>query len=79
MSVSSKAKVMEFKKGADSVNCVWQGKDAPGINALQVSTETPIKSIAAEVGYEDICFFSRLFKQHACISPDAYRKAARGQ
>jgi len=35
-----KAKVLGFKKGSDSGNCVWQDKDAPGTCTLLVNGET---------------------------------------
>lgn len=44
---------------------------------LLLNTSAKVQAIAAEVGYDDVCFFSRLFKQHTGISPAAYRQAAR--
>lgn len=34
-----------------------------------------IQEIARSVGYEDLIFFRRLFKRHAGVSPQAYRKS----
>ncbi len=38
------------------------------------TTDTPIDEIAAEVGYEDPRFFSRLFRRQVHLSPAQYRK-----
>ena len=38
-------------------------------------TNRPIKAIAAELGYNDVFFFSNQFRQHAGVSPAAYRKS----
>ena len=43
-----KAKVMGFKKGSDSVSCVWQGKDKPGTYALLVNGETLTEEFVVE-------------------------------
>lgn len=39
-----------------------------------VTTDLPIKEIAAKIGYKDQLFFSRTFKKHTGRSPTAYRK-----
>jgi AraC-like DNA-binding protein len=38
-------------------------------------TNQPIKAIAAELGYNDVFFFSNQFRQHTGVSPAAYRKS----
>jgi AraC-like DNA-binding protein len=38
------------------------------------ATELPIKSIAEQLGYSDVFFFSRQFTRFAGISPAAYRR-----
>jgi transcriptional regulator GlxA family with amidase domain len=38
------------------------------------TTEAPVDDIAAEVGYEDPGFFSRLFRRQVHLSPGQYRK-----
>ena len=43
-----KAKGLGFKKGSDSVNCVWQGKDTPGIYTLLVNGETLTEEFVVE-------------------------------
>lgn len=40
-------------------------------------TDLPIKNIAEKVGYSDIFYFSRQFKQHTNLSPGQYRKRNR--
>ena len=42
---------------------------------LLKNTEAPIKEIAAQVGYKDVYYFSKLFKKYYGISPMHYRKA----
>gem|GEM_PF-829765 len=43
-----KAKVLGFKKGSDSVNCVWQGKEKPGTYSLLVNGETLTEEFVVE-------------------------------
>ena len=40
---------------------------------LVVTTDAPIASIGAEVGWTDPSHFARRFRQHMGISPRAYR------
>lgn len=51
------------------------------ITAVQYLDETdlPIRDIALYVGYEDINYFSRMFKRYVNRSPREYRKIVRGQ
>ncbi|MDA3962227.1 MAG: AraC family transcriptional regulator [Planctomycetota bacterium] len=47
--------------------------------ALAISdTDTPIQSLAAAAGYGDPFTFSKLFKRHYGMGPQAYRRRARG-
>jgi AraC-like DNA-binding protein len=41
---------------------------------LLISTERTVQDIAFEVGYQDPCFFSRIFKKYVGASPGLYRK-----
>jgi len=41
-------------------------------------TDRPIKSIAQELGYRDVYFFSRQFKKLAGVPPAMYRKSRQG-
>lgn len=41
---------------------------------LLSSTRKSIKTISYEVGYDDASFFARLFRQHAELSPNQYRR-----
>lgn len=43
---------------------------------LLLTTERPIKTIAGEVGFADIYFFSRMFKKYKGAPPGAFRKMA---
>lgn len=40
---------------------------------LLYSTDIKIKNVAAEIGYEDPYYFSRLFKKYMNVAPDLYR------
>jgi transcriptional regulator GlxA family with amidase domain len=41
---------------------------------LLESTELPVDAVAAEVGYQDATFFSRLFRRKVALSPAHYRR-----
>jgi AraC-like DNA-binding protein len=41
-------------------------------------TDVPIKSIARQLGYRDVYFFSRQFRQLAGVPPALYRKSRQG-
>ena len=41
---------------------------------LLVTSSTPIGEIAAQVGYPDALYFSRIFKKHFGVSPSRFRK-----
>ena len=40
---------------------------------LLTSTDQPIKSVAAAVGYKDALYFSKIFKKYRLFSPENYR------
>lgn len=42
-------------------------------------TELPIRDIALYVGFEDINYYSRVFKRYVNCSPSQYRKTSKGQ
>jgi transcriptional regulator GlxA family with amidase domain len=46
---------------------------------LLTKTEISITDIALEAGFNDINYFSRLFKRHMKLSPQAFRRAAQGR
>ena len=37
-------------------------------------TDMTLKNIASAIGYNDVSYFSRTFKEHEGVSPSAYRK-----
>lgn len=41
-------------------------------------TDIPVKSIAKQLGYNDVYFFTRQFKQFAGVPPVAYRRSRQG-
>jgi len=41
-------------------------------------TTTPIKTIARELGYRDVYFFSRQFRRFVGVPPGVYRRSAQG-
>lgn len=40
-------------------------------------SDKPIKQISLELGFHDVAYFSRFFKQRTTVSPDIYRKSFR--
>lgn len=50
--------------------------DAAG--QLLSQTDLPIKHIADRLGYRDVYYFSRQFRQQMGVTPGAYRRTARG-
>ena len=42
---------------------------------LLLSTDMPIKEVAAAVGYDDSCYFSTAFKAYEHVSPGQFRAA----
>jgi AraC-like DNA-binding protein len=44
---------------------------------LLVETRSPVKDIAAQLGYDDPFYFSRVFKSVNALAPTAYRTARR--
>jgi AraC family transcriptional activator of pobA len=40
-------------------------------------SDKPVKQIALELGFHDVAYFSRFFKQRTTVSPDSYRKSFR--
>jgi len=38
-------------------------------------TDLPIKAVAQRLGYDNVYFFSRQFRQHLHVTPSAYRKS----
>ena len=43
---------------------------------LLVHSNTPVKSVAYELGFTDAAYFSRLFRRHAGLSPQKFRAAS---
>lgn len=43
---------------------------------LLIITNAPISKISLDVGYQDVNYFSRIFKSHVGLSPSAFRKNA---
>ncbi|RUT34483.1 AraC family transcriptional regulator [Arsenicitalea aurantiaca] len=46
--------------------------------SLLTATRLPIQGVAEELGFSDIYYFSRWFRQHAGMTPTAFRKAKQG-
>lgn len=42
--------------------------------SLLVESEGPLKEIASQCGFEDVFYFSKIFKKHTNLSPDNYRQ-----
>lgn len=46
--------------------------------SMLVETDLPLKAIADQLGYNDVHFFTRQFRQFAGTTPGAYRKSRQG-
>jgi AraC-like DNA-binding protein len=46
--------------------------------ALLGETDTPIKAIAEQLGYRDVYFFTRQFRQRVGVPPAAFRRSRQG-
>ena len=44
---------------------------------LLESTHMPVEQVAAQVGYDDVKFFYKVFKEFQHMTPGAYRKQYR--
>jgi len=49
-----------------------------GARTLLAGTDLPIKTIAEQLGYRDVYYFSRQFRQYVGIPPLAYRRSRQG-
>jgi AraC-like DNA-binding protein len=45
--------------------------------SMLLKTDMPVKEIAVRCGYEELFYFSRVFKKHTGLSPAKYRASAR--
>jgi AraC-like DNA-binding protein len=45
---------------------------------LLLKTDVPLKEIAQELGYSDVFYFGRQFKQHTGVSPATFRRSREG-
>lgn len=69
---------MQFKRqtGHSPIDYLIQTRIAKARNLLLRSDAT-LSEIAAEVGYSDVYYFSRIFKKHVGISPIQYQRKMR--
>lgn len=68
------SKIFKEETGESPINYLIKIRLEKARDILLKSTESSIKSIANEVGYEDAYHFSKLFKKYYGISPLYYRK-----
>ncbi|MEO2258050.1 AraC family transcriptional regulator [Paenibacillus amylolyticus] len=75
---SSRHLSMQFKRktGYSPIDYLIQTRIAKARNLLMRSDAT-LSEIAAEVGYSDVYYFSRIFKKHMGISPILYQRKMR--
>jgi len=53
-------------------------RKAAAARAMLGDTDTPIKQIADQLGYQDIYYFTRQFKQIVGVPPGVYRRSRQG-
>ncbi|QOS79980.1 ABC transporter substrate-binding protein [Paenibacillus sp. JNUCC31] len=77
---SSRHLSMQFKRktGYSPIDYLIQTRLAEARNLLARSDAT-LREIAAEVGYSDVYYFSRIFKKHVGLSPTLYQQSVRDQ
>lgn len=77
---SSRHLSMQFKRktGHSPIDYLIQTRLTAARNLLMRSDAT-LREIAAEVGYADVYYFSRIFKKHVGLSPTLYQRKIRDQ
>ena len=66
-----------FKKETGQTPNAWLiSKKMERAELLLVTTIQPVKQIALSLGYEDMAYFNRLFRQHVGMPPQQYRLSA---
>ncbi|MGO4527553.1 AraC family transcriptional regulator [Paenibacillus sp. 2TAF8] len=75
---SSRHFSMQFKRktGYSPIDYLIQTRIAKA-RTLLVRSDATLSEIAAEVGYSDVYYFSRIFKKHVGISPILYQRKMR--
>ncbi|NLY49176.1 MAG: AraC family transcriptional regulator [Clostridiales bacterium] len=68
------SKIFKEETGESPINYLIKIRLEKARNILLRSNENSIKSIANQVGYDDVYHFSKLFKKYYGISPLHYRK-----
>ena len=69
------SKIFKEKTGDSPINYLIQIRLAKAKEMLEENRGS-IRAIAAQVGYDDVYHFSKLFKKYYGVSPLYYRKAA---
>ncbi|MGC5773397.1 AraC family transcriptional regulator [Paenibacillus pabuli] len=77
---SSRHLSMQFKRktGYSPIDYLIQTRLNEARNLL-VRSDATLREIAAEVGYSDVYYFSRIFKKHVGISPTLYQQRVRDE
>jgi AraC-like DNA-binding protein len=73
-SLSTLRRKFQRATGMSIHNYVIDSRIARARDQLQ-HTDLPIKVIAEDLGYRDVYFFSRQFKQHVGLAPAAFRRS----
>ena len=68
------SKIFKEETGESPINYLIKIRLEKARDILLKSSDSTIKNIANEVGYEDAYHFSKLFKKYYGISPLYYRK-----
>lgn len=72
------SKIFKEETGDSPINYLIKIRLEKAKEILERTSSGSVKSIANEVGYEDVYYFSKLFKKNYGISPMYYRKKAVG-
>lgn len=67
------SKIFKSETGDTPINYLIQLRMEKARKLMETEPASSIQSIAAQVGYEDAYYFSKLFKKHFNVSPSKYR------
>ncbi|BAZ48433.1 AraC family two component transcriptional regulator [Nostoc sp. NIES-4103] len=62
------------RQTGETVNCWIVKRRMAGARFLLQNNNQTVEQIATELGYQSVCHFSRQFRQHHGLPPDAWRK-----
>ncbi len=78
MTTTPRALAMRFKRQTGSaLKSYLLDRTMTRARVLLATTMAPVREVAATLGYQDVCYFQRIFKKRMGITPLEYRLRAR--